>query len=146
MSDLTKEAAYIKGLFDGRKLDPEKDETKILSAIVELLEKTVNEIELIDQEQGFLADQIDDMEEVIEVIADELSDDYYDDFEDFDTYRIKCENCGCDVPFTEDEIDEIAGDGIECPCCGELVKLDLGDLEGDCGCGCGCDHEHSHDE
>ena len=34
MFDLTKEAAYIKGLFDGMKLDSQKDETKILSSII----------------------------------------------------------------------------------------------------------------
>ncbi|MCI5892156.1 MAG: hypothetical protein MRZ66_01960 [Clostridiales bacterium] len=142
MSDLTKEAAYIKGLFDGMKLDAEKDETKILSAIIGFLEKAAGEIDVIDQEQGFLADQIDDIEEVVEVIAEEISDDDFDDFDDCDTYQIKCDNCGCDVPFTDDELDEITGDGIECPCCGELIKLDLGELDGECDCGCGCDHDH----
>ena len=67
MSDLTKEAAYIKGLFDGMKLDSQKDETKILSSIISFLEKTADEIDMLDQEQGFLADQIDDVEEVIDV-------------------------------------------------------------------------------
>lgn len=76
MSDLTKEAAYIKGLFDGMKLDSQKDETKILSSIISFLEKTADEIDMLDQEQGFLADQIDDVEEVIDVLAEEISDEY----------------------------------------------------------------------
>lgn len=138
MSDLTKEAAYIKGLFDGMKPDPDKDVTKILSSIIDFIEKAAGEIELLDQEQGFLADQICDIEEVIDVIAEEIGD----DFDECDTYQIKCDNCGCDVPFTDDELDEIVEEGIECPGCGEIIKLDLGDMEDDCGCGCGCDHEH----
>ena len=83
MSDLTKEAAYIKGLFDGMKLDSQKDETKILSSIISFLEKTADEIDMLDQEQGFLADQIDDVEEVIDVLAEEISDEYDDDADEY---------------------------------------------------------------
>lgn len=136
MSDLTKEAAYFKGLLDGMKLDSSKDETKLFSAIAAFMEKAAEQIEMLDDEQGFIADEIDGIEEAIEDIAEELSEDIDDDL-----YQIKCENCGYDVVFSEDEIDEIIEAGIDCPNCGELVKLDLGDLD-DCDCGCGCDHNH----
>lgn len=140
MSELTKEAAYIKGLYDGMKLDSEKDENKILSAIIKFLENSADAIEQLDQEQGFLADKIDDVEECLDVIADEISDGV-DGF-DGDTYCVRCENCGCEVPFTDEELDEIVEDGIECPECGEIIHLDLdGISDDDCDCGCGHHHE-----
>ena len=135
MSEISKDAAYIKGLFDGLELDPDKDVTKVLSAVVDFIQKAADQIEMLDQEQGFLADQIDDVEEVIDVLAEEIGDDEPMG----DLYQIKCENCGEDIEFTEDEIDDLVEGNFECPNCGEIIKLDLGDDE--CGCGCGHDHE-----
>ena len=140
MSDLTKEAAYIKGLFDGMKLDSQKDETKILSSIISFLEKTADERDMLDQEQGFLADQIDDVEEVIDVVAEEISDEYDDDA---DEYQIKCDNCGNNVHFTGDDIDDLVEGNFDCPYCGETVQLDLSGMED--GCDCGCSHDHSEE-
>ncbi len=138
MADLAKEAAYIKGLLDGMKLDPEKDETKLFSAIAGFLEKAAEQIDMIDDEQGFLADELDDIEEVIEAIAEDMEGDYDDD----GLYQIKCENCGCDVQFSDEDIDDLVGEGIECPNCGEIIRLDIDGLD-DCDCDCGCGHEHN---
>lgn len=138
MSELKKDAAYIKGLFDGMKLDPEKGETKIISHIIAYLEKAAEEVEMLDSEQGFLADRIDELDDVIEVLADEIED--YDDFED-DLYQLKCDNCGAIIEFTDDDLDAVLGGSFECPECGEIIELDLSALDDDCGCGCGHDHE-----
>ncbi len=138
MSELKKEAAYIKGLFDGLGLDPEQDVSKVLSHIISYLEKSAEEIEMLDSEQGFLADRIDDHDDLIEVIAEELMDD--DGFED-DLYQLKCDNCGAVIEFTGDDLDDIADGSFECPECGEVIELDLGAMDDECGCGCGHDHE-----
>ena len=138
MSELKKEAAYIKGLFDGMKLDSEKGETKIISHIIAYLEKAAEEVEMLDSEQGFLADRIDELDDVIEVLADEIED--YDDFED-DLYQLKCDNCGAVIEFTDDDLDAVLGGSFECPECGEIIELDLSALDDECGCGCDHDHE-----
>lgn len=138
MSELTKQAAYLKGLLDGMKLDTEKDENKVLTAIVDYLGKMADELELMDQEQGFLADQIDDIEEVVEVLAEEVADGY-DDFDDFGEYQLVCEACGEVITFTDDEIDEIVEGNFTCPACGETIELDLSAME-DEGCDCGCEN------
>ena len=93
-----------------------------------------------DQEQGFLADQIDDVEEVIDVLAEEISDEYD---EDADEYQIKCDNCGNNVHFTGDDIDDLVEGNFDCPYCGETVQLDLSGMED--GCDCGCSHDHSEE-
>ncbi len=140
MSELTKEAAYIKGLFDGLKLDPEKGETKVLSHIISYLENAAEEIEDLDNEQGFLADRIDDLDDVIDVIADEFED--IDDMEDYDDlYQLKCEHCGADIEFTDDELDDLVDGSFVCPECGEVIELDFSAMDDDCDCGCGHSHE-----
>lgn len=140
MSELTKQAAYIKGLFDGLKLDENKDETTIISAIVDFLGKAADEIEMLDEEQGFIADELDDIEDVIDILAEEISGDEYDD-DDMDSYQIKCEKCGNDVIFSGDDIDDMIEGSFACPECGEIIELDLSEMEDECGCGCNHDHE-----
>ncbi len=135
MSELKKEAAYIKGLFDGMKLDPEKGETKIISHIISYLEKSAEEISALDSEQGFLADRIDELDDVIEILAEQMEG--YDELDD-DLYQIKCEHCGAEIEFTGDDIDDIIGGSFECPECGEVIELDLPEMDDGCGCG----HEH----
>ena len=139
MSELKKEAAYIKGLFDGLRLDPEKGETKILSHIISYLEKSAEEIDMLDNEQGFLADRIDELDEVIEILAEDMED--YDEFDD-DLYQLKCENCGAVIEFTGDDLDDIIDGSFDCPECGEVIELDLSAMDDECGCGCGHDHDH----
>ena len=62
MSELTKRASYLKGLADGMKIDTETNEGKLLSAIIDFLNDMADEVEAIDEEQGFIADAIDGIE------------------------------------------------------------------------------------
>ena len=55
---LTEKSAYLKGLADGMKLDTEKNEGKLLSEIIDFLSMVSEKIELIDDEQGFIADKL----------------------------------------------------------------------------------------
>ena len=99
MSELKKEAAYIKGLFDGMKLDPEKGETKIISHIIAYLEKAAEEVEMLDSEQGFLADRIDELDDVIEVLADEIGGSF------------ECPECGEIIELDLSALDDDCGCG-----------------------------------
>lgn len=133
MSELTNRAAYLKGLADGMKLDKEKDEARLLVEIIDFLGDIADEIEAIDDEQGFIADVIDEMEEDIDVIGCEVfgGDDEYED--DDDTFQICCQGCGEDIIVsTEDLMD---GE-ILCPNCGDTIEFDF-DCDGyceDCDC------------
>ena len=86
MSELTNKASYLKGLADGMKLDTEKNEGKLIAEIIDFLGVLSEKLELLDDEQGFIADKIDDMEEVIDIIGESV---YGDD--DCD-----CDDCNCD--------------------------------------------------
>ena len=82
MSEISNRAAYLKGLADGLKLDKETTEGQLIDGILELLGDVAEELEMLDQEQAFLADKIDEMDEVIEMIGDEAFGVDYDDEDD----------------------------------------------------------------
>ena len=131
MSDLTNKASYLKGLSDGMKLDTEKNEGKLLSEIISFLGDIADKIELIDDEQGFIADKIDEIEEVIDIIGESVygDDDECDCDEEF---CITCENCGEQFEVTEEDLMD---GSVLCPQCGEEIEFDF-----DCDC-CDCGHD-----
>ncbi len=136
MSEISNRASYLKGLADGLKLDKTTTEGQLIDGLLNLVSDISGELEMLDQEQGFLADKIDEMDDVIEMIGDETFG--YDDDEDDDMYTLVCENCGAEIDLTGDDLDDIADGVFKCPDCGEVIELDLGD----CDCDCGCGHEH----
>lgn len=136
MSEISNRAAYLKGLADGLKLDKETTEGQLIDGILNLLGDMSEEMEMLDQEQAFLADKIDEMDDVIEMIGNEAFGVDYDD--DDDMYTLACENCGAEIDLTGDDLDDIADGVFKCPDCGEVIELDFDDC--DCDCDCGCEH------
>lgn len=136
MSDLTNRAAYLKGLADGMKLDKESNEGKLLNEIIALLGDITEEMEMIDDEQGFIADKLDDIDESIDILCEEVfEDELYeydeDDFDEEDEFAIKCEKCGKDVFLSYEDLEY---DDLACPYCGEPIEIEF-ECDGDCeGC------------
>ena len=50
-------------------------------------------------------------------------------------------NCGAEIDFTGDDLDDIASGDFVCPECGKTIELDFDE----CECDCGCDHDHDHE-
>lgn len=139
MSEITNKASYLKGLADGMKLDTNTDEGKLLSAIIDAIGDIAEEIESFESETDFIADKLDDLEDVVEVIGDTV---FGEDDDENDLYEIKCDNCGQEIELTGEDLDDLFEGNIECPNCGEKIELDL---EGIDDCDCGCDHDHDHE-
>ena len=55
-------ASYIRGLMDGLELDPSAKETKVLNAIVELLDDLCLSVEELDEGLDELAEQVDEID------------------------------------------------------------------------------------
>lgn len=89
--NLTEKAAYIKGLFEGIKLDDSKEETKVLKSIVDLLED--------------MALSIRDLENIIYDCNCEDSDCGCCDC-DSDLYEVCCPNCGEKLEFGFEDISD----------------------------------------
>ena len=130
MSDLTNRAAYLKGLADGMKLDSETNEGKLLNEIIALLGDIAEEIEMIDDEQGFVADKLDDIDDSIDILCEEVFDEEIYEYDDEEEYAIKCEKCGKDVFLSYEDFE---CDDLACPYCGEPIEIEF-ECDGDCDC------------
>ena len=114
MSELTNRASYLTGLAEGLKLDTEKPEGKLIDEMLKLISDMAEALEAIDDEQAFVADKLDEMEEVIDIIGENV----FGDDEDDDVYTLVCDKCGAEIDFTEDDLDELANGEFVCPECG----------------------------
>lgn len=142
---LNEKVAYIRGLADGLKLDDNKDEVKVINAIIDLLEDVAMSQTDIEDLYDELSQQVDEIDEdlgnVEEILYDDeccdCDDEYDDDDEPF--YEVTCGKCGEKICVSEDVL--LEGE-IECPNCGEVLEFDFSDLfEDECcndGCDCGC--------
>ena len=142
---LAEKAAYLKGLMDGIKLDTEKDENRLLKAVVDLLQDMAGSIDDLEDNAIAVSDELDEIEENLDAIDEFLmdedeDDDDYDDFDydedmdydlgedddfDFDedpVYEVTCPKCGEVHQFSEKELLE----GSEpCSKCGELLEFEF---------------------
>ena len=140
---LSEKAAYLKGLMDGIKLDTEKDENRLLKAVVDLLQDMAVSIDDLEDNAIAVSDELDEIEENLDAIDEFLMDedeDDYDDFEDFDddedfdlgeddfdydedpVYEVTCPKCGEVHQFSEKELLE---GSKPCSKCGELLEFEF---------------------
>ena len=144
---ISEKAAYLKGLMDGLKLDTEKAEGKMISAIVDLLGDVTKRLSDVEETTIAISDELDEIEEDLDAIEDYILDeeDEYDDedFEDEDydeeygdegfdygdedsiIYSVECA-CGEIVDFDEETLEK---GSIACPNCGELLEFVVEDDE-----------------
>ena len=148
---INEKSAYLKGLMDGLKLDTEKPEGQMISAIVDLLNDVTRRVSDIEETTIAISDELDEIEEDLDAIEDYILDDEdeddFDDFDDFDDdddfddeeyeegfefgdedsiiYEVKCA-CGNIINFDEETLEE---GSITCDKCGELLEFSLDDDE-----------------
>ena len=130
---LAEKVAYIRGLVDG--INPKDDDTtKIIKAMIDVLEDMADAIEEIDDVVIDLDEYIGEIDDDLEAVEDYLSEEDEDDCdccdccdcEDDEYYTILCPKCGEEFCVDEDIIEE---GHINCPNCEELLEFDLSDEE-----------------
>ncbi len=133
---ISEKISYIKGLAEGLSLDDSTKEGKVLTAIIDLLEDMVCEIDAIDEACAEIGEQLDEVDEDLALIEDEFyaeydeededdEDEYYD--ED-DVYEVECPNCQDIIYLDESMLEE---EEMVCPGCGTRLEFEF-----DCECGC----------
>ena len=140
---LAEKAAYLKGLMDGIKLDTEKDENRLLKAVVDLLQDMAVSIDDLEDNAIAVSDELDEIEENLDAIDEYLMDEDDDDDDDFDydedmdydlgdddefdfdedpVYEVTCPKCGEVHQFSEKELLE---GSKPCSKCGELLEFEF---------------------
>ncbi len=140
---LSEKSAYLKGLMDGLKLDTEKDEGKMIAAIVDMLSDVAETVSDLEDVVDTISDELDcieeDLDNIDDYLLDEEDEDDYEDYDDEDEeddeydeaydfgddevlYEVKCPTCGEEITIDEQMLDE--GSTV-CPNCGEELEFDL---------------------
>ena len=136
--DTTESLGYLKGLIEGLDLGDNKKETKVFSAIVDVLSNLVEDIDDMTDGVEMLADQVDAVDEDLADLEEYVYDDYDDecdcddccDDEDEDEEEFEVECPLCNTPFTVDA--ETAFNGtVPCPNCGEMLEFEVEEAEDD---------------
>ncbi len=146
---ISEKAAYLKGLMDGLKLDTQKPEGQMISAIVELLGDVTRRLADVEETTINICDELDEIEEDLDAIEDFImddededddwdADDYDDDWDDEDEdyeegfdfgdeettiYEVKC-TCGEVIDFDEETLEK---GSMVCPNCGETLEFSFDD-------------------
>jgi len=145
---ISEKAAYLKGLMDGLKLDTEKPEGQMISAIVDLLGDVTRRLADVEETTINICDELDEIEEDLDAIEDfimddededddwddDYEDDDWDDDEDYDEgfdfgdeettiYEVKC-TCGEVIDFDEETLEK---GSMICPNCGETLEFSFDD-------------------
>ena len=108
---IKEQAAYLKGMLSGMKLDKEKDETKLLEGIISAIENLSESFECLDEDVDGILDQLEVIDEDLAAVEDEVYG--------------ECE-CGCDCD-CDDDCDCGCHDEcyeVVCPTCGEKICID----------------------
>lgn len=144
MMTVTEKVAYLKGLVEGLDFDKDDKETKVINAVLDVLEDLALAVSDLDDEMELVTEQLDavdeDLADLEEIFYDECDDcDCDDDCDccdcDDEMYEVECPACGEIIYFDEEII--LEGEA-ECPNCGEVLEFDC-----DCDCEdcCDCDEE-----
>ena len=145
---ISEKAAYLQGLMDGLKLDTEKAEGQMISAIVDLLGDVTRRLTDVEETTIAISDELDGIEEDLDAIEDYIldeedewdEDEDWDDEEDWDEdedfeegfdfgdeettiYEVKC-TCGEIIDFDEEVLEQ---GSMICPNCGETLEFSFED-------------------
>ena len=136
---VTEKVAYLKGLAEGLNLDESKPETKVIKAMMDVLDDLALSVSDLEDGVDLISEQLDAVDEDLSNVEDvvygdddcDCCDDDCDCCDDEDLYEIECPACHDTVYLDEDMLEE---DGITCPNCGTELEFDFD------GCDCGCCH------
>lgn len=132
--DSQEKVAYLKGLMEGLKLDPAKDETRLFNAVVDILSDLVKDVNDLSGDLEDLEDDFDDLSDYVdELVEDDDEDDEDEDDEDDeddddvdlgdfddDFFEINCPKCGNSLYVDGGILEE---GSLECPDCGSVIEF-----------------------
>ena len=121
---ISEKVAYLKGLAEGLNLDTEKSkEGKLISVMIGILEEVAMSIEDLEENSLALGEEIDTLSDDLADVENVVFEEDDDDF-----FEVECPDCG--EPLRIDE-DDLAEGVVQCPSCDSTYSLDLVDDEED---------------
>ncbi len=128
--NVTEKSAYLKGLCEGLGLDPQKPETKIINALLELVSDMSQKITELEHDVEVLNDYADELDEDLGFVEellyedDEDEDEYFDDEDDCDFDCAHCDHGDLCLADEDDDEEEEGFRCVMCPACSEKIYFD----------------------
>ncbi|NLU48946.1 MAG: AraC family transcriptional regulator [Syntrophomonadaceae bacterium] len=126
MGNLSEKISYLKGLSEGSGMaETAGPQGKIITGILDALGDMAEGLNVLHSE-------VEDIKLYVESIDDDLSeleDDVYQDTLDDDYVEITCKNCGEEVYFEPEILDDEDVTEIICPRCNEVVFVNDGSFD-----------------
>ena len=131
MMTVTEKAAYLKGLAEGLNLEESKPETKLINAMIDVIDELALSVADLEDAVDMLTEQVDAVDEDLAELEDYVfeDDDDYDECDgcsgccdDDEYFEVECPACGEVICLDESVLDE---DSIDCPACGETLEFDF---------------------
>ena len=136
--NLSEKVAYIRGLTEGLDIGTESKESKIINALIDLVDDMAFSVGEIEEQVDELSEQIDSVDEDLYTLENAFADccdDYececgcdHDHDDDSDIYEVICAKCGEPIYLDESIIET---GSIDCPNCGELLEFEMGEDDDD---------------
>ena len=136
---ITEKVAYLKGLAEGLALDEAKPETKIIKAMMDVLDDLALSVSDLEDGMDLISEQLDAVDEDLDELEEFVYECEDDDFDcdccdddcdcgccDDDYFEIECPSCGEVICIDESILDEGA---IECPACHENLEFEFDDCD-----------------
>jgi len=139
MSLISEKVAYRQGLAEGRKINGETAEGKLLSEIINVLGSISDELEAQEDAQDELYDKVFELEDAVygEEDFDDDDDFFMEECDEDEEFTVKCPTCNEEFFISYEDLEDEAE--LNCPYCNQEIELDLS-CDGDCSC-CGGDCE-----
>lgn len=124
--NLTEKVAFLKGLVAGLELDSNSKETKIISAIIDVLDDLAFTVSDLDEEASMISEHVDAIDEDLEELEEAFFEIFEDDCDcchgefDDDFFEIECPACNEVVCFDDSILDE--NEELSCPNCGAIFE------------------------
>lgn len=132
--EISESLGYLKGLIDGLDLDANKKETKVIKAIVDVLENLATDVDDMTEGLELVGEQIDAVDEDLADLEEYVYDDDDCDCDccddECEEYEVECPNCGETITVDEDTVMQ---GKFECPNCGEVLEFEV-EYDDDCDC------------
>lgn len=125
LKQLSERISYLKGLSEGLNVAETGPQGKIVNGILDVLFDVVDEISVMRTEFEAIKDYVESMDEDLNHLEEDL---YCTDSED-DYVEVTCDNCGEEVYFDADILEDDDVIEVICPKCNEVVFINDGSFD-----------------
>ena len=126
--DISERVSYLQGLSEGLNINDGSAQGKIISGILDVLAEMTTKMKM-------LTDNVADVQEYMDSMDEDLSDlqeAFWD--QDDDYVEVECPECGENLFFESDVLDEDDVIEIICPRCNEVVFINDGSFDYEPSC------------